>query len=155
MTSRDLRRTGRRLAPVAGALAALALVALVAGPAARSEDEPQYSPFNGKVTFKTFCMNCHGVEGRGDGPLAETLRVPPTDLTRLAADNSGIYPAERVRTSIDGNREIRGHGSREMPVWGDAFLWPEEDTPERRAHVERKIGELVEYLRTIQEPASE
>lgn len=155
MTSPDRIRAGRVLAPVAGALAALAFVALVAGAAARGEDEPQYSPFNGKVTFKTYCMNCHGVEGRGDGPLADSLRVPPTDLTRLAADDGGTYPAARVRASIDGTSEVKGHGPREMPVWGDAFLWPEEDTPERRAHVERKIGELVEYLRTIQEPAGE
>jgi hypothetical protein len=42
-----------------------------------------------------------------------------------------------------------------MPLWGDIFLWPEGDSPERRAHVERKIGELVEHLRTIQEPAEE
>jgi len=155
MTSSHRQRAGRRLASTAGALVAAALLVLAAGPAARSEDEPQYSPFNGKVTFKTFCMNCHGVEGRGDGPLAETLRIPPTDLTQLAATSGGTYPAERVRASIDGQKQVRGHGLREMPVWGDALLWPEEDTPERREHVVRKIGELVEYVRTLQEPAGE
>ncbi|HSM15166.1 MAG TPA: cytochrome c [Thermoanaerobaculia bacterium] len=155
MTSRDRLLAGRRLAPAAVGLAAAALLTLALGSAARSEDQPQYSPFNGRVTYKTFCLNCHGIEGHGDGPLAESLRVVPTDLTQLAAENGGEYPADLVRASIDGRKEVRGHGLREMPVWGDAFLWPEEESPERRAHVERKIGELVEYLRTIQLPKAE
>ncbi len=41
-----------------------------------------------------------------------------------------------------------------MPVWGDLFLWPEDDSPERRSHVERKIGDLVAYLLSVQEPAT-
>ena len=53
---------------------------------------------------------------------------------------------------IDGREMVATHGPREMPVWGDTFVWPEEDSPERREQVRRKIGELVEYLKTLQEP---
>ena len=139
---------------LAGVLAAGALLALLAGaPSARGDEQrPEYSPFAGRQTYKTYCMNCHGVEGKGDGYLAHELKTKPADLTRLAENAGGEYPAERVRASVDGTEAVKGHGMREMPVWGDVFIWPEKDSPERRAVVERKIGELVEYLRSIQQP---
>ena len=76
-----------------------------------------------------------------------------TDLTRLTEKNDGTFPAERLTQVIDGRAEVAAHGSREMPVWGDLFLWPEGDSPERRAQVDRKIGELVAYIRAAQKPA--
>jgi mono/diheme cytochrome c family protein len=137
-------------------LAALAVAVVASGLAAADDqqaaEKPAYSAFNGHQTYKTFCINCHGPGGKGDGYLAPDLRARPSDLTRLARDNGGVYPEERVRASVDGTVPVRGHGMQEMPVWGDVFLWPEGDTPERREHVKRKIGELVEFLMTIQEP---
>lgn len=35
----------------------------------------------GKELYAVNCAACHGQEGRGDGPVAATLPVPPTDLT--------------------------------------------------------------------------
>lgn len=143
-----------RFAPLAVAAGvALALAIAAAGARAADEEPPAYSALAGSITYRTYCSNCHGSEGRGDGYIAETLRVVPTDLTQLAAKNGGEFPADRVRATIDGRTEVRSHGRREMPLWGDIFLWPEGDSPERRQHVARKIGELVEHLRTIQEPA--
>jgi mono/diheme cytochrome c family protein len=131
---------------------ALALVALVALAAPGDSEPPPYSPYVGGRTFATYCANCHGVAGEGDGYIADTLKVKPADLTTLAARNGGEFPTERVMAAIDGEAEVRAHGQRDMPVWGDVFLWPEGDTPERREQVRTKIGELVEYLRTIQKP---
>lgn len=140
-----------------GFSAALALGVTLAGWSARAaEDEgeaPTYSAFNGKQTYRTFCVNCHGAGAKGDGYLVDSLKDRPTDLTQLARQNGGEFPAEVVRAAIDGSQAVKGHGMREMPVWGDVFLWPDGDSPERREHVKRKIGELVEYLRSIQEPA--
>jgi len=138
---------------VAGALGVAALAVLASAAGSRAADEPAYSAAAGAVTYRTYCANCHGSDGRGEGYIAPMLRVKPTDLTRLAAENGGEYPADRVRAAIDGRTDVRAHGNREMPIWGDVFLWPEEDSPERRLHVVRKIGELVEHLREIQEPA--
>jgi hypothetical protein len=57
-----------------------------------------------------------------------------------------------VREAIDGRKEVRGHGRREMPVWGDAFQPTEGDPldPERVQTAEKRIDELVAYLRTLQ-----
>jgi len=136
-----------RLAPLA---AAAALLALAVGGARAADDEASYSALNGSGTYRTYCSNCHGVAGHGDGYIADTLRVTPTDLTRLAARNGGVFPVERVWKVIDGREEVKSHGSREMPLWGDVFLWPEGDSAERRELVKRKIGELVAHLESIQ-----
>jgi len=136
-----------RLAPLALVAAA---ILLVVGAGWAADDEASYSALNGSGTYRTYCSNCHGVDGRGDGYIADTLRVTPTDLTRLAARNGGVFPAERVWKVIDGREEVKSHGSREMPLWGDVFLWPETDSPERRQLVKRKIGELVAHLESIQ-----
>jgi len=143
---------GSRWALIVLAAAGAVGLLLVAG-RARADEQPAYSALNGSVTYRTYCSNCHGAEGRGDGYLADALRRAPADLTGIAARNGGVFPAERVRRFIDGREEVKTHGRREMPIWGDIFLWPEGDTEERREHVERKIGELVEHLRSIQEPA--
>ena len=143
-----MRSSNRRGLLAVAALAGAALIAVAAG--AGAEETPAYSAFNGGMTYKNYCANCHGVEAKGDGYIADTLKVPPTDLTKLAARNGGVFPAERVSAVIDGQQELAEHGRREMPVWGDVLLWPEGDSPERREHVRTRIGELVEYLRTLQ-----
>lgn len=35
----------------------------------------------GKQLFQTYCMLCHGADGRGAGPAAKGLPHPPADLT--------------------------------------------------------------------------
>lgn len=150
MVRNGRERRKRSLSIAVGLLAALGIAVGIAvaqaGPPAET-----YSAFSGKISYKTYCMNCHGVEGKGDGYLADSLKQKPTDLTVLAKKNNGAFPAERVWGSIDGREAIKGHGSREMPVWGDAFLWPD-TSPERQAEAKRKVGELVEYVRSIQDP---
>jgi len=140
----------RQLDSIAARLWTLAAVCLLVASASVLADEVVYSVSEGQHTYSTFCQNCHGVDGKGDGYMADQLKTHPTDLTRLAEHNGGVFPAEEVRRVIDGREEIRSHGQRDMPIWGDVFLWPERESPERRAYVDQKIGELVEYLRTLQ-----
>ena len=131
-------------------VAVCAVVAAAVGLALAAHAAPVYSTAVGKATFATYCANCHGEDLRGGGEIAGTLSKRPTDLTRITAKNDGVFPAERLALIIDGRVEVAEHGSREMPTWGELFLWPESDTPERRAQVERKIGELVAYIQAQQ-----
>lgn len=39
------------------------------------------SIMRGAALFPSNCAACHGADGRGDGPLAAKLPVPPADLT--------------------------------------------------------------------------
>ncbi len=135
--------------------ATVATLPLLPATGAENSEEQTLMAAKGRVTFRIYCANCHGEQARGDGSLAELLTVKPADLTRIAKRNDGRYPADRVRALIDGRNAARGHGLKEMPIWGDAFqktlqpTWTEETDDER---ARRKIDEVVEFLRSIQEP---
>lgn len=137
-----------------GLAMALALVSLLWLPAAAddtSRSHQQIDMFNqGSIAYQRYCANCHGSKAKGDGQVARLLKVQPPDLTVLAANNDGEFPAEQVRKTIDGRKGIVAHGMRDMPIWGDVFL-EAENGPEAEAEAERKIEELVIYLKLIQE----
>jgi len=103
----------------------------------------------GKATFHRYCRNCHGEDGKGDGPVAEYLRVKPADLTTLSAANDGEFPIDKVEAAVDGRDAVRTHGSQDMPIWGDA-LRAVDAGPEEEARVRQKIRELAYYLKSIQ-----
>jgi len=88
------------------------------------------------------------VTGKGDGPVASSLRVRMRDLTRIAAREGGSFPAEQVRQIIDGRTAIPAHGSPAMPVWGLEFR----DDLRKQKHVRELVDLLVDYLRSVQEP---
>ena len=50
--------------------------------------------------------------------MIDILRVAPTDPTTLSRQNGGVFPFDRVYSVIDGRQAVKGHGSRDMPVWG-------------------------------------
>lgn len=109
----------------------------------------------GREAFMVHCASCHGVEARGDGPVAASLSPPPADLTRIAARRGGTFPELDIAYIIDGRFELPAHGTRDMPVWGSQFL---EDLPPNEwgeAVVRGRISTLVEYLVSIQEPPVE
>ncbi len=37
----------------------------------------------GKAVYERHCQNCHGPTGRGDGPVAASLNVPPANFQRF------------------------------------------------------------------------
>jgi mono/diheme cytochrome c family protein len=78
----------------------------------------------GRREFVRACASCHGVDGRGAGPAASALRVPPPDLTMLAVRSGGRYPREHVIGVLAGDVELTAHGSRDMPVWSPVFAPP-------------------------------
>jgi mono/diheme cytochrome c family protein len=125
-----------------------ALVARIGGSPQQGEQYP--SPTSRRATYMTYCAVCHGSDGRGNGMLAERLRVEPPDLTLLARRNKGTYPKELVSRIIDGREPVKGHGGPDMPVWGDAFKDSGEGFSEKK--VRERIEGLVEFLKSIQVP---
>ena len=110
----------------------------------------------GRSEYEANCASCHGVDGKGVGPLQELLRTRPTDLTLLAKNNQGIFPLGRLYDVIDG-QNVPSHGTREMPVWGrdyrikDAAYYM--DVPyDAAALVRSRILALLEYINRIQAP---
>jgi mono/diheme cytochrome c family protein len=134
--------------------AAVLLMLAAVGPANSETEDTAFLVAKGRVTYRVYCINCHGAKAKGDGTLAELLTVKPTDLTVLKQDNKGIFPADRVMKSVDGREQVRGHGMKEMPVWGDVFQKTGMEPPGQDENaVERaqlKIRELVLYLDSVQ-----
>lgn len=114
--------------------------------------EAPIETLNGMQLYERLCSSCHGVEGRGDGPVAPLIKVPTPDLTRLAARDGGEFPAEDVRRIIDGRNDRRAHGPRDMPVWGWQLYDMSVRDGNERARTDAMIDRLVEHLRSIQRP---
>jgi hypothetical protein len=101
---------------------------------------------------------CHGVAGKGDGWLSAHLKQRPASLTQLQKNNGGVFPFDDVYQTIDGRKEEKVHGPREMPVWGTVYRM-ESDTiygarlDERFADIiaRMRILALIDYLSRLQE----
>jgi len=104
--------------------------------------------------FRNYCSACHGIEGKGDGTLGEFLTLAVPDLTKLSKLNSGQFPEERVTGVIDGRADVKVHGMRDMPVWGDWFdseaISQDTDREARELIVKDRIQSLVGYIESIQ-----
>lgn len=106
----------------------------------------------GAQAFLTYCSSCHGATARGDGPIAGEFRRRLPDLTQYSTRNGGVFPSERLRRIIDG-RDITAHGTRDMPVWGDAFRVMAGGLSAQE--IEARIDAIVEFLRGIQQRPAE
>jgi mono/diheme cytochrome c family protein len=137
------------------ALAILPISAAVSVAQEDAQENPGFLAAKGRVTYRTYCANCHGRDGTGNGNIAEYLTIKPADLTRISENNDGEFPQEMVFKTVDGRKPVRGHGGGDMPIWGDVFQSSlaqdpasANETGEERA--QRKIKELVLYLESIQ-----
>jgi len=106
--------------------------------------------YDGAGQFRVYCAVCHGEGATGNGPLAESMRVKPSDLTAITRNNKGTFPANDVFRMIDGRNPVKGHGGPDMPVWGDAFARSGQDaSPDA---VRGRIEALVRYIERLQKP---
>jgi mono/diheme cytochrome c family protein len=102
---------------------------------------------SGRELFRSYCSTCHGREGKGDGPVAQSLKRPPPDLTTIARRNGGDFPFEAIVLLVSGeDPPVGAHGSREMPVWGPFFRSVELDDRPTRIRVEN----VVRFVESIQ-----
>jgi len=139
-------------------------VLLVAGFAilvtpARAQDEPSPGPevkkvpvhqnnmVQGALLYRYYCATCHGMAGKGNGPAAPALKTMPPDLTVMAKNNDGKFPALKVLHILENGTDLAAHGSKDMPIWGPLF---------RSMGPDRSLGHLRQanlndYLKSIQE----
>jgi mono/diheme cytochrome c family protein len=107
----------------------------------------------GKREFQRSCATCHGVAAKGDGPSANALNIMPADLTQMRKKHGGTFLFWRTYEKISGRDEdvIRGHGTREMPIWGERFRLERDTDNDYNMGVRGRILSLVHYLQSIQE----
>ena len=110
----------------------------------------------GKLEFEVHCAICHGMDAKGHGPYVSSLKVAPPDLTLIAKNNAGVFPADHIIGIIDGRGQVTSHGSRDMPIWGDRYAISAAEhfagSPyDQEAHIRGRVLILVDYLRRIQQ----
>lgn len=131
----------QRIKPFAVAVA-LSVLAMGAARAEEKSADAGKAEAGGR-TFVRYCALCHGLDGTGQGPLAESLQKVPPDLTKLAARNGGTFPAERVKEIIEKGGP-RSHGMMAMLAWGKVF------NEELGSDSHKVIDELTAYLQSLQ-----
>ncbi|HET9229621.1 MAG TPA: cytochrome c [Thermoanaerobaculia bacterium] len=128
----------------------VAIVLIVAVWPLLAAEEGPGNAARGRAAFNLYCSSCHGKTAKGDGPVAATLKVAPTDLTQLALSNGGKFPVEQTHAYIDGRRAVAAHGPSDMPVWGLSFQDPGKDT-DQEAMVRARIKDIVAFIESLQE----
>ena len=80
------------------------VVLILSGPNLPAQgQEFQIDSGKGQEVYQIHCVRCHGIQGKGDGPEAAKLIVPPTNFHRAES---------RSKTDLDLRSAI---------VWGLAF----------------------------------
>jgi mono/diheme cytochrome c family protein len=90
---------------------------------------------SGNEAYDALCVQCHGEEGKGDGPAGQGMDPPPgnlADATRMATLSDG-YLFWRISEGGAFDPFISL-----MPAWGTLLS-------------ETEIWELVTYIRTLPE----
>ncbi|MCK0102548.1 cytochrome c [Pseudohalocynthiibacter sp. F2068] len=112
----------------------------------------------GEFEYRNSCVACHGVSGKGDGPVTDFLSgaVPP-DLTVLQKNNGYVFPVSAVFEMINGSDVASVHGTRDMPIWGTRFREritdvddPDFSPSEIEIYAGTRVLALIEYLASIQ-----
>jgi len=127
-----------------------ALAALCSAAPVWAQTSEEKAAAAGREAYLRYCASCHGTEGKGNGPLAEDLRVAPADLTQISARRGGVFPQAMIAEFIDGRRRVRAHGPGNMPVWGERFDREVPTSPSGDIMIRSRVMLLIEYLRSIQ-----
>ncbi len=108
----------------------------------------------GRADFNKHCAPCHSESGKGNGPELKVIPgIKPKDLTKIAAQNGGVFPYRDVEDIVDGRKIIPSHKRFDMPFWGVNFQQQgQEFTPASDAAARKRIDAIVDYIATLQRP---
>jgi cbb3-type cytochrome c oxidase subunit III len=95
--------------------------------------------YEGRGLYVSYCLLCHGPDGKGDGPLAKAMKISPADLTTTVRSRSDTILTKIItgkgRQTITG-RDRHNLLSEAMPEWGDVFS-------------DSEVKGLIAYLRYL------
>ena len=71
-----------------------------------------------KAEYLSHCAECHGLDGKGNGPRASKLKAKPSDLTLFEKRIKVCFRSLRfIHRLMDGMR-LTSHDTDDMPIWG-------------------------------------
>ncbi len=93
--------------------------------------------YEGLKLYVSYCQLCHGAGGKGDGPLAKSMKITPADLTTTVRSRSDTILTKII--SGEGRQTITGRDrhnliSDTMPEWKNIFT-------------QDQVKSLIAYLR--------
>ena len=106
----------------------------------------------GKELYRQHCSTCHGTDGKGSGSMYDpnsadkSRRVPPADLTVMSQHNGGKFPEDRVKEAIYNKKPVPGHGTPDMPAWGNVFY----NQKSNQKGLEARVRDLSAYIESLQ-----
>jgi cytochrome c oxidase cbb3-type subunit 3 len=119
---------GSRAIGLALAVLVVAALALGAGPGtARAADD------DAAALYRTYCVQCHGLKGKGNGVNVRDMSVQPRDHTDPEG-MGGLSDARIFKAIKEGGPAVTK--SVLMPPWGGVLS-------------DEQIHSLVRYLRTL------
>lgn len=102
---------------------------------------------SGVEMYKAYCASCHGMDGKGRGPAASALKMPPTDLTMLSKNNGGKFPELKFQNILKVSSPLAAHGSSDMPTWGPIFRSLEQGS---ESFAQMRLYNLSKYIQGMQ-----
>ncbi len=93
----------------------------------------------GKRLYATYCSNCHGASGKGDGLAAKSLPVKPADHTdgNFMSQLSDKYLHDIISKGGSGVEK-----SPFMPAWGSLLK-------------NQQIRSIISYMRSLSTPLTQ
>jgi hypothetical protein len=130
--------------PAHWVLGSLVVASVVFAGVASAADHP------GKAVYEQYCASCHGPAADGNGPVAEEMKISPTDLRKLGQKYGTPIPKPQLREMIDGRNMVRSHGTADMPVWGEDLVRNAPPTTNIQLFKRGTIIVILDYLETLQ-----
>jgi mono/diheme cytochrome c family protein len=123
----------RKLATIS--ITAFFAILCLAGAAAADDTDA------GKTAYESNCASCHGMTGKGDGPVSAAINPKPRDFStgefKFDADKSGA-PGDDADLKLVIQKGAMAYGGSPMMAG-----WP--------TFSDEEIGEIIAHMRTLKE----